>query len=77
MATWRYSMNPEDSLQAVVGAAGAAVVTKNIELTINQAPLITDALSPTNPRGIKKSEILIALKTMEEFIIQDTSGGFL
>lgn len=42
-------------------AAGAAVVTKKIEVTVDQAALITDSLNPTTPRAIKRYEVIIAL----------------
>jgi hypothetical protein len=77
MATFRYSINPEDPVESIVGAVGAATVTKNIELTINQAALITDGSSPTNPRAIKKSEILQALGRLQQYILKDTTGNFL
>jgi hypothetical protein len=77
MTTYRYSINPEDPVESIVGATGAATVTKNIELTINQAALIRDGSSPTNPRGIKKSEVLLAIDKLKQFILKDTSGGFL
>lgn len=77
MSTYRYSINPEDPVESIVGFAGAPTVTKNIELTINQAALITDASSPTNPRAIKKSEILQAIQRLEQYILKDTAGNFL
>jgi hypothetical protein len=77
MATFRYSINPEDAVESIVGAAGAATVTKNIELTINQAALVTDGSSPTNPRPIKKSEILQAIGRLQQYILKDTFGNFL
>lgn len=64
MATVRFSINPEDAVEAVVIAAGAAVVTKKIELTVDQAVLITDANSATNPRAIKREEVVMALLTL-------------
>lgn len=45
-------------------AAGAAVVTKKIELTVEQAAVVTDANSATNPRAIKRHEVIIALQNL-------------
>ena len=64
MATVRFSVNPEDPVESVVIAAGAATVTKKIELTVDQAALITDANSATNPRAIKREEVVMALITL-------------
>jgi hypothetical protein len=64
MATVRFSINPQDPIEAVVIAVGAATVTKSIELTVDQAALVTDASSTTNPRAIKRSEVIIALQTL-------------
>lgn len=64
MATVRFSINPEDPIEAVVIAAGAAVVTKKIELTVEQAAVVTDANSTTNPRAIKRGEVIVALQNL-------------
>lgn len=64
MATVRFSLNPQDSIEQVVIAVGAATVTKAIELTVDQAALVTDASSTTNPRPIKRAEVIIALQTL-------------
>lgn len=61
MATVRFSINPEDPIEAIVIAAGAATVTKKIELTVDQAALITDSSNPTNPRAINRKEVIVAL----------------
>lgn len=61
MATVRFSINPEDPIESVVIAAGAATVTKKIEVTVDQAALITDSLNPTTPRAIKRYEVILAL----------------
>lgn len=71
MATVRFSINPEDPIELVVIAAGAAVVTKKIELTIEQAAVITDSLNPTTPRAIKRSEVIIALDNLRAAIMRD------
>lgn len=65
MATVRFSLNPQDSIEQVVIAVGAATVTKSIELTVDQsATLVTDATSVTGTRAIKRGEVLIALQTL-------------
>lgn len=64
MATVRFSINPEDPIESVVIAVGAATVTKSIELTVDQAALVTDANSTTNPRAIKRQEVIIALQNL-------------
>jgi hypothetical protein len=71
MATVRFSINPEDPIELVVIAAGAAVVTKKIELTIEQAAVITDSTNPTSPRAIKRSEVIIALDNLRAAIMRD------
>lgn len=71
MATVRFSINPEDPIELVVIAAGAAVVTKKIELTIEQAAVITDSSNPTTPRAIKRSEVIIALDNLRAAIMRD------
>lgn len=71
MATVRFSINPEDPIELVVIAAGAAIVTKKIELTIEQAAVITDSSNPTTPRAIKRSEVIIALDNLRAAIMRD------
>jgi hypothetical protein len=71
VATVRFSINPEDPIELVVIAAGAAVVTKKIELTIEQAAVITDSSNPTTPRAIKRSEVIIALDNLRAAIMRD------
>jgi hypothetical protein len=64
MATVRFSINPQDPIESIVIAAGSATVTKSIELTVDQAALITDSNSATNPRAIKREEVVIALQQL-------------
>lgn len=71
MATVRFSINPEDPIELVVIAAGAAVVTKKIELTVDQGADITDSSNPTTPRTIKRSEVIIALDNLRAAIMRD------
>lgn len=74
MATIRLSINPEDPIESVVIAAGAAVVTKKIELTIEQAATITDSSNPTTPRAINLCEVLIALDNFRAALVRGNSG---
>lgn len=62
MATRRISINPEDPIESIVYAAGAAVVTKKIEVTVEQAVSVTDASSAVSPRPISRKEVIIALQ---------------
>lgn len=64
MATVRFSINPQDTIESVVIAVGAATVTKSIELTVDQAALVTDPNSNPNPRAIKRQEVVIALQNL-------------
>jgi hypothetical protein len=68
MSTWRYSINPEDAVESIVAATGVATVTKHIELTIDLANLITDG---GVSRPIKRSELIQAMRKIEEAIIKD------
>lgn len=71
MATRLYSVNPGDTEYSVVEAAGSAIVTKNIELTVNtSATLISDSNSPTGSRAITKEEVLEALGKLENYILR-------
>lgn len=68
MATRRFSINPGDSLEAVVEAAGAATATKSIELTIDQATTIVTDQGTT--RAVKRGEIQSALVILEQAILK-------
>lgn len=57
----------------MVVAAGSAVVTKKIELTVEQAAVITDANSATNPRAIKREEVVLALVNLLAYLQRDTT----
>lgn len=70
MATTRYSLNPGDKDYQTVQAAGAAVVTKNIELTVDTTALAAAGLSSVMIRRA----IIEALAQFEAFI--ETSGKF-
>lgn len=73
MATVRFSINPQDPIEAVVIAAGAATVTKSIELTVDQAALVTDASSTTSPRAIKREEVVVALLNLIAALQRDNT----
>jgi hypothetical protein len=64
MATVRFSINPQDAIESVVIATGAATVTKSIELTVDQAALVADASRTPNPRAIIRKEVITSLLTL-------------
>lgn len=70
MATRRYSLNPEDSMQAVTEAAGAAVASKSIELTVDWDGLASAGLSGQQAR----LQVLAALEKLHGYI--ETSGKY-
>jgi phage baseplate assembly protein gpV len=72
MATRRYSVNPQDMDHQVTEAAGAAVATKAIELTVDTDALIAAGLSSTQVRlqiaaGVEK--IMAYIETSGKFSI--------
>jgi hypothetical protein len=73
MATIRISINPEDPIESIVYAAGAATVTKNIEVTVNQAAVVTDASSTVTPRPISRKEVILALYNVILGLQRDSS----
>lgn len=66
MATRLYSANPGDHLEDVVEAAGSAITTKNVELTVNLATTVVNDNGST--RAIQKEEVLICLNLFEQYI---------
>lgn len=72
MATKRYSINPEDKQQDVTEAAGAAVATKKIELTVDWDTLA--ALTPNMTGAHARLQVLAALEKLASYIEQ--SGKF-
>lgn len=76
MATVRFSINPQDPIESVVIAAGAATVTKSIELTVDQANLVTDGSRTPNPRPITRTEVLIALENIIAVLQRDNTTLF-
>ena len=73
MATVRFSINPQDPIESVITAVGAPTVTKSIELTVDQALLVTDASSTTSPRAIKRQEVVIALQNLIAIMQRDNT----
>lgn len=72
MATRRYSINPEEQDHNVTEAAGAAVVTKSIELTVDWDGLA--ALTPAMSGQQARLQVLLALERLHAYI--ETSGKF-
>lgn len=70
MATRRYMINPEDQDHSITEAAGAATVSKNIELTVDWDNLIVLGLSGQQAR----LQVLAALERLEAYI--ETTGKF-
>jgi len=70
MATRRYSINPEDSDHQITDATGIAVVTKNIELTVDWDTLRSAGLSEPQAR----MQVLAALERLHAYI--ETSGKY-
>lgn len=68
MATIRLSINVEDAVEAVVEAAGAAVVTKKIELTFDTSNTINDAGVAGGVRPLKKAELMGQLDTLIQYV---------
>lgn len=68
MATRRYSLNVGDQLENVTEAAGAAVATKSVELTVDCAATVVNDSGAT--RKIFKNEVLIILELFQQYIIR-------
>lgn len=66
MATRRYMCNPQDATSQITEAAGSAVVSKLVELTVDWDGLIAAGLSGQQAR----LQVLAALYRMEEYIEQ-------
>ena len=73
MATIRISINPEDPIESVVVAAGAAIVTKKIEVTVEQSAVVTDASSTVSPRPISRKEVILALYNVINWMQRDNT----
>lgn len=68
MATRRYMANPEDAAFQITEAAGSAVVSKNIELTVDWDGLA--ALTPAMSGQQARLNVINALYKMIEYIEQ-------
>lgn len=66
MATRLYSVNPGDGFNQVTEAAGSAVATKNVEVTVELATTAVNDGAGT--RSIAKSEVVDALKKVIDHI---------
>jgi hypothetical protein len=65
MATRRFSIGPNETVEDVVEAVGAATATKSIELTVDLG-----AVKGTgDPRtSLTKEDVLRALKQLEDYL---------
>src|SRR5580765_8829481 len=70
MATRRFGMNLGDTVEQVQDVVGAATVARNIEITIDQAALITDGTAAVSPRAIKRGEVMVAMRVLEQAILK-------
>lgn len=73
MATIRIMTNPEESIEQITQAVGAANVTKNIEITVNQAATVTDASSKVSPRAISRKELIVSLYNVINWLERDSA----
>lgn len=73
MATIRIMANPQDSIEDITVAVGAANVTKNIEITVNQAAIVTDVSSTVSPRPISRTDVIKALYNVINWLERDAS----
>jgi hypothetical protein len=73
MATIRIMTNPEYSIEQITQTAGAANVTTNIEITVNQAAIVTDASSTVSPRPISRKELSVQLRMVAAWLERDAS----
>lgn len=62
MATRRYMINRGETEFSITESAGSATASKNIELTVDLAV------------GLTKSEVLLALDMLENFLLKNASG---
>lgn len=66
MATRRYGLSVGEVLENVTEAAGAAVASDNVELTVDLANTIVTDNGST--RTISKNEVLLILEMFEQYI---------
>lgn len=75
MATRRYGISVgEEEFGGVTEAAGAAVSSDSVEITIERATTAVNAASGT--RAINKQEVMEALQKLMNHIMKDASGQF-
>lgn len=66
MATRRYSLAPGDALPyGIVEAAGAATVTKCIEVTIDLANVVQGSTKP-----LTRQDVIQALAKLTDYLVQ-------
>lgn len=68
MATRRYKINPSEKEYSITEEVGAAVNSKNIELTIE---LATNVSGIGGNRTVSKEEVLIALEELSKYITRN------
>lgn len=68
MATRLFTIGPDAKLVNVVEGVGAAASSQIINLTVDLASNTVNEGSST--RGVKKSEVLLALDTLKQYIIR-------
>lgn len=66
MATRRYSVGPNERVEDIVEAAGAAVVTKSIELTVDHQTAVKGTGDPR--QTLNKEDVLRALYQFIDYI---------
>jgi hypothetical protein len=65
MATRRYSASPNNTVESIVEAVGAATVTQPIELTVDLGAV---KLTGNPGTGVTRDEVLTALKRIHDHI---------
>jgi hypothetical protein len=73
VSTVLFSINPGDTYENITIASGPAITTKNIELNVDLGNDVTDGNSSTNPRPIKKSEVIEALEKIMQAVLHDVT----
>lgn len=72
MATIRFSLNPQDNDHQVVQAAGLAVVTKSIEITVDFDGMAV--FTPNMSQTQRNMQVAIALRNFAAYL--ETTGKF-
>ncbi len=72
MATRLYTIGPDARLGNVIEGVGAATSSANlINLTIDLAnTLVKDGATASGTRSVSKNEILLAIETLEQYIVR-------